>query len=699
MVRWLIYITMYCLTFLHSWAASARIDSIPTQVGIPENILLLLNLEDPGIEPEDEHFMAEAIETLNYLRYNPINLNSANEKQLNKLFFLNAMQINNLLDHIRNHGKLISIYELQVIEGFDTDIIKMMLPFIKVEEEFLPGRFKKENIFKHGKSQYTLNFQHLFEEKKGFSTQSEQAQQDVPAFAGSPLRVISRYRFTLQQDLSLGITAEKDPGEEFFRGSQKRGFDFYSAHFYLANVGIIKTFAAGDYNLQFGQGLALWSGFSSFKGADAISVKKNPLGIRPYFSLDENNFLRGAALKLGDRNLGTTFFYSSKLLDATVIEFDSLSGKSVSFSGFQNTGLHRSRRELENRKQVREVIYGANVSLKTKRLSLGLTACKLQLDAEYKKAQRVYSQFDFAGQSNYNLSIDYGYLKSNYHFFGEFARSQNGGYGMINGFMLSLNQRLSVAAFQRKLSPDYHSLKGASAIENSRIANEQGIYLGIFMSLAPKWKLTAYADHFSFPWMKYRTYMPTSGYDYLIHLQYRPSSTTDFVFRLRLKNKPLNASSDNAIPFAENTIRTNYRLHLSYNVSPDVAFRNRLEISEYQTLHKKQTGYLVYHDIIYRPGMKAVDFCLRYALFHCNDYEARIYTFENDLLQGFSFPSFFGKGSRFYTIIRYRINLNIETGLRLSRSFYTNRFILGSGLDEINANTLTEMHMQLRIRF
>ena len=55
--------------------------------------------------------------------------------------------------------------------------------------------------------------------------------------------------------MSIGFTMEKDAGEEFFKGKQSTGFDFYSAHCYIRNLGILKSLAIGDYHVSFGQGL------------------------------------------------------------------------------------------------------------------------------------------------------------------------------------------------------------------------------------------------------------------------------------------------------------------------------------------------------------------------------------------------------------------------------------------------------------
>ena len=95
---------------------------------------------------------------------------------------------------------------------------------------------------------------------------------------------------------------EKDPGEEFFTGSKKQGFDFYSGHFFMKNFGVLKALAVGDYQAQFGQGLTFWSGLAFGKSADAIGIKRNAVGLRPYTSVDENRFLRGVATTVGFKN-------------------------------------------------------------------------------------------------------------------------------------------------------------------------------------------------------------------------------------------------------------------------------------------------------------------------------------------------------------------------------------------------------------
>src|SRR5690606_6142067 len=108
-----------------------------------------------------------------------------------------------------------------------------------------------------GKYQVFLRFTQIVEEQRGYNIEDTTRSR----YLGSPQRYYVRYRYNYGTKFSYGFTAEKDPGEEFFRSSQKQGFDFYSAHVFVRDVSVFKAIAIGDYNVRLGQGLAMWTGF------------------------------------------------------------------------------------------------------------------------------------------------------------------------------------------------------------------------------------------------------------------------------------------------------------------------------------------------------------------------------------------------------------------------------------------------------
>ncbi|MCE9538920.1 MAG: helix-hairpin-helix domain-containing protein, partial [Bacteroidetes bacterium] len=374
------------------------------------------------------------LEGLIYYKEHPINLNNTNKEELQQLTFLNDIQINYLLRHIDKNGKLITIYELQSINGFDMQTIKKILPYVRVTDNFTSAHFGIEEMFRNGQNVVQIRFAQTLEKQTGFSTIDSAALYKSPnsRYIGSPQRLYARYRFTYGTNVSWGITAEKDQGELLFKNKQKfkydwyekslngnqgNGFDFYSAHLFLKNIRFVKALAIGDYQATFGQGLTCWSGLAFGKSADIMSGKKSAAGIRPYTSVDENRFLRGTAATVGFKKFEATAFYSRKKIDANVS--DTLeSGEIAAISSLQETGYHSSSSELADKHTITQTIYGGNLAYKGRRLSMGVTAVNYNLDKKFNRALTYYNQFEFSSTQNFNIGFDYNYIFRNFNFFG-----------------------------------------------------------------------------------------------------------------------------------------------------------------------------------------------------------------------------------------------------------------------------------------
>ena len=649
----------------------------------------------------DEADYASLAESLEWLYAHPINLNNANSRELQQLFMLNTIQVNNLLLHIRRHGPLVSIYELQTIDGFDMHTIRQILPFVTIADSHPRRHFNLDNMLRDGDHVLFVRYQQLLEEQRGFSPVDPAELEENPnaRYLGSPYRLYSRYRFTYYQNVSVGITAEKDPGEEFFRGSQPRGFDFYSGHLHLRDFGRLRALSLGDYLVQFGQGLTLWSGMGFGKGAEAIGIIKNGMGLRQYTSVDENNFMRGTAATIGVGPFDITAFYSRKSRDANVIEEACPETGWPVISSLQQSGLHRTPRELEGKNAVNEKILGGNIHFQGRNFHAGITAFRLNLEADLQRNLSFYNQFDFNTSQHQRIGIHYGYLMRNMNLFGEVAMADNGKIALLNGVMISMHRRISLALLHRRYDMDYHGHMAGAFGENTRASNEQGLYVGTSIRLTPTLRIQAFADHFRFPWMKFRTYMPSAGSDYLVNLQYRPTRQIECMARFRRKNKPLNARDTDLIRTLEDVTRTQYRLHIAYPVTPVLSFRNRLEVIRHNHGKISQKGFMLYHDILYRNLGSPFAITFRYCLFDTDGFDARIYAYEHDVLYAFSFPFMADKGLRSYLLVRYRATRQLDLYARLARTVYTNRTYSGSGLDRVEGTTRTEIKAQVRWRF
>lgn len=663
---------------------------------------LLMQLESLlEMESEDEQAShADLLESLEWLIAHPINLNRASADELRQLIMLTEIQIFNLLRHIQTHGRLISLHELQTIDGFDQQSISSILPFVTIADSHPRRHFSFENLARDGEHVLFIRYQQLLNEQKGFSGIAPEEYMENPnsRYLGSPYRLYSRYRFTWYRNISFGITAEKDPGEEFFKGSQPYGFDFYSAHLHLQDFGRLKALSVGDFQAQFGQGLCFWSGMGFGKSSEAIGVKKNALGLRQYTSVDENNFLRGVGATVLFGQMEVTAFFSSKKRDANILETDS-AGNVLIISSLQQTGLHRTPRELAGKNAVRETIAGANIKLNRQHMSVGLTAYGMQLDALYQRRLSFYNQFEFSNNEHWGMGLDYNYVARNFNVFGEVGMDSNARLAFLNGIMISLDRRISFALVHRHYDKAHQAPFATAFGEGSRLANEKGLYTAIELRPFPRFRIYAYADHFAFPWMRFRTYMPSQGHDYLLHLEYKPTRHIEIHGRFRTKRKPLNTRDNVMIRHLDYVERTQYRLHIAYPISPRLSMRNRLELIKHIHGNEKQKGFMLYQDVLFRSLDSPFAVTFRYALFDTGGFDSRIYAYEHDVLYAFSFPFYSDKGSRVYLLIRYRVHRQIDLYVRLAQTSFTNRNSSGSGLDEVAGNTRREIKAQLRFRF
>lgn len=663
----------------------------------------------------------------------PIDLNSATAQDLSSLMLLNDVQISSLLQHIRRNGKLQSIYELQAINGWDVNTINLVRPFVNVRENALGSTASLKEMLKQGGHEVTVRSTMNIEERKGYMDRDNLFGKDyydpdgepLPDFTndivrdslrtnskvylGSPYRIYTRYRFRYRQNVSFGFTAEKDEGEQFFKGSQPDGYDFYSGHLFVRNIGRLKALAIGDYSAQFGQGLTFWNGLAfASKSSFSLNVKRNGVGLAPYTSVNENLYMRGAAatFALAERWEATGFF-STKRIDGNITSIgsgtDSLGTniEDLAFSSFQEDGFHRTTNEMEKRSSIGEKIIGGHLRYRTSTFSMGATAAHVAFDATLQRNTSPYNQFDFQGKENTTMGTDWNLLYRNLTWFGEVARSANGGMAMNTGVLIALDKRVSLSLLYRDYGRDYHGLYSVAFAEGTNPWNERGVFTGIEIRPNRKWQMNAYVDRFSFPWLRYLTDAPSSGFDWLAQVNWRPSKKVEVYARARHQDKAKNTAEDvDGIDPLVRAEQTNYRVNVSCKVSNSVSLRTRVETVDYQRGSAPlQHGFLLYQDIVHRPLKSPVELTARFALFETGSYDARIYAYENDLIGVFSIPAYYGRGVRWYGMARMTPLRRVDVWVRYGAWIYRDVDRISSGLQEVAGNVRSELKFQVRWTF
>jgi hypothetical protein len=639
-------------------------------------------------------------ENLLYYYEHPINLNNTNYEELSLLGLLTDIQIKQLLDHIAKYGKLLTIYELQTIPSFDLETIRLILPFVKVSGSVDKMHVSFKEMMQNGNHQLFIRASQILEEKKGFSPADDSTLNANPnaRYLGSPLKLYTRYKFNYGTNISVGFTTEKDAGESF-----NKGFDFYSAHAFFRGEDFIRQVAVGDYQVEIGQGLTFWTSRAFRKNANIMLIKRSGQILRPYTSVDENKFLRGAAVTLAPtEKITVTAFGSSNKIDGNANTSDTLNTDEDIFTSFQTSGLHRTYNELADKDALTDNIMGGYVRYNQRQfVNIGVSGVYRSLSGPIMSNKNLYAQNRFSGNQNFVTGLDYNIVKNNWNAFGEFSRSQSGGIAFTSGVLSALSQNFSLAALYRNIQPDFQQIYSNAITESSTTENEKGLYLGFQASLPKKFYVSAYFDQFTFPWLKYQVNAPSNGHQLLAQLNYTPSRKLDIYFRVRGRKRQKNTKQDNVyIDYLTDEYQTNYRWNLDYKVSESVRLKTRIEYVVYQLMPQNpETGYLLYQDVIYKALSSPVQITYRFGLFDTDSYNARIYAFENDVLYAFSIPAYYYKGTRQYLLLRYTLKKGIDIWLRYAVTTYTNVSVIGSGLEEITGNTKSEIKAQLRIKF
>jgi Helix-hairpin-helix motif len=689
-MRKLMLIFLSSFLCLHTYAQEPEKEKTPAQPSTNvEQQLENITSGDEDAETEDDTFLQQMAS----YQKNPLNLNYADEESLRSLRVLSPMQIKSLISYREILGLLVNFYELQAIPAWDLATIQKIRPYISIGKNADLFSSIGERL-KGGDHSILLRATQTLEKSKGYLIDPNAGKSFYP---GSQQRLFFRYRYQYKNLLQYGIVAEKDQGEQFFKGSQKQGFDFYSAHLFVRNVGIIKSLALGDFTVNLGQGLTQWMSLAFKKGPDVISTKREAEVLRPYNSAGEIFFHRGAGITVAKNNFSATVFGSYKKVDANFSAGDTTQTQDDYVTSLQTSGFHRTASEVADKGIQRQLAFGGNIGYKKNDFHVGINAIQYDLKYPLQKSIEPYNLYALAGSSFGNYSADYSYTYKNLHLFGEAAISNKKYPAFINGLLISVANNVDMSFVYRNISKGYQSLYTNAFTESSTPNNEKGFFSGISIRPTNTWRIDAYADFYSFPWLKYRVNAPMTGSDYLVQLTYKPNKVFEMYARYKAESKSINYNPKNLTlsPVLPQP-KQNWRMQFSYKINPTITFRSRTDIVWFdKKAAAKENGFLLYADVLYKPMLSRFSGNVRLQYFETDGYNSRLYAYENDVLYSFSIPVFYDKGYRYYVNVNYDVNKKLSVWARVAQYLYPNKSLIGSGLDEIKGNHKTEVKLQM----
>ena len=667
---------------------------LQAQPGIDEAIDLQ-HLTDAVLPvPDDEINLEDVYENMVQVLSSPHDLNTVTAGELRSLGILSELQLENFLDYRRKQGELVDIHEMQVIDGFDDLTIFRLLPYVKVIDP--SSRVNKSllrRMFSQGNSYLIARYERTIETRQGFKPILGK----TSAYKGSPDKLYIRLRSTIPGDFSWGITSEKDAGEKvsFKLRDHQLGLDFTSFHLQLRNKGRIKNIIAGDFQPQFGQGLILGGAFGLGKGGESVAtISKSSTGFHPYTSVQESGYRRGLAVSFSAaRHVMLSVFYSRAGRDASTEGDDSV----TTVSSFQSTGYHRTEAELLARKKVLEQNAGFVVQVDKRQLSAGAIVDMTHFSNPVLRTRNLYNQFAFSGSKNLVTGFFLNYRFHNLSFFNETARSFPGGYGTLTGLLISAQRNLEVALVYRNYTPNFYSFTSNAFSENTQLQNERGVYWG----WSYKWNrhliFSGYVDLFEFPWLSFRRYSPSSGFEWMLRAHYQPSRKTSLRLTYREESKARNTTGITSIYSVEPIIRRNVSFHFDFAPTGSIRMKSRVQYNEQDSPPTTMEGWAFVQDISVSIGR--FQLTGRHALFDTDHYDNRHYIYESDAWSAYSLPVYSGVGVRNYALIEFNVTKQLTLWVRYARTLISKGGEIGSGGETIEGKTKNDVKFQARLKF
>ncbi|SMO65465.1 ComEA family DNA-binding protein [Fodinibius sediminis] len=637
-----------------------------------------------------ENKSEQLIQFLQGLAADPVNINRADLQALRQVPGVNLKIARAIIRYRSRVKPFEGLDELKKITGIGKVTFEKMSPYVTTGEGMALSKllYSDYRYWTHnGQLQVFSRYQQDLQQGRGYTTAPREG-----GYVGSPVKYFQRIGYR-SDHLSVNLTQEKDAGENL---SSPLRFDHQSWHLALEGNGRLQMLALGDYSLSFGQGLVLWNGGSFGKGSSIGTVNRNGRGIKPYTSAQETNYYRGAAVTYGGQ-FQLTGFYSSRLR----------SGRSVSQDTTRlpdESGYHRTLNEYERKGNISQTVLGGRAQVEFPVGIIGATGYRTTFDRYVAASDQDYALYNFRGRSSLTAGVDYTLVVGPAVVFGEGAGSSNGGWGLITGLESSIGKKTGIMLAYRNYRKEFQSLLGDGFGEASGPPkNEEGMYMGLEHEAGDRLTLSVYMDQFRFPHARFGTYQATKGYDWLGKIEMDIMPGLEAYLQVKSETKEDEYEWEDETGRLHRMLgearRSSIRGQIAYWINEYVRMRTRGEwIQSRDPSGSKETGYLMYQDLrlLVASGL-TLD--ARLTFFDTESYRSRVYQFENDLLYVFATEPLFNQGQRMYLLVNYEPISLIEIWAKIGHTKYEDQQVIGSGLNEIQGDSKTEISFQIRFKF
>ncbi|MCI1786333.1 MAG: helix-hairpin-helix domain-containing protein [Bacteroidales bacterium] len=218
-----------------------------------------------------------------YIRH-PLEINTASVNRLIESGLFSGYQAASIVNYIKCSGDVLSVKELAAVDGFGAEKSLALMPFISFKSYSMPGSRPDtaRRIDNSVTSRYSL--------RRIGSSSSYEGKYSLKADCLSA----GKFEFSAGGGSSYG-----DPGVI------PSSYTFSAAVYGRSHI---DKFVMGDFNARFGQGIALWSGFSLSSLYEPGNFYRKASGISPVHSFSGTGSFRGVASDYSFGNFSISSF-------------------------------------------------------------------------------------------------------------------------------------------------------------------------------------------------------------------------------------------------------------------------------------------------------------------------------------------------------------------------------------------------------
>jgi hypothetical protein len=610
-----------------------------------------------------------------------LNINNATFVDLLATGLLRNEEALDIIKHRTANGKYISIYELQMITSISIDTL-MLLSKILYVPTF--DTFNKQSFLKQGVHYSLVQWERKTQSSKGYQLNTK----GMRPYEGDDYRLLYRFRSSISNLYYFGISLEKDAGEKLIwdPASKRYFFDFASAYLTVLPKKIVDQFTVGDFNYRNGHGLIFGGNF--FQSKNPVywqSTWQIGNGFRPHTSSSEYGYYRGAGIQIKKTNWSLSSFVSNVSSDGTIQADQSISSVNTS-------GLHRTALEIERRQNMHVFQAGSSLSFcsNANDILMSLEYLHTALDYPLNSTLNYYNSKEFRGRSHDVIGVDLQKHYSSGVVFLETAFSSHQGKALYCGMLHNLSKHTIWNMQAWSANATFKSFQGNIPSRSSNFSDETGMYQALSTQVFKKLNLAIGISVYIHPHARYLKKGPTNGSEFTSRLTYQLKKKTVAFIQFRKIQEEATNVSQKIIPQNRYYLMGDFlqREDLNWELHSRVQFG----IFDFEQTEK---SYCLTQSVGYKHYKLKIK--AQVSVFNSPSWDSRLYSYETDVPMAFSIPALSGEGVRISSVLTVKPIPKTELSMKLSHTLYNDVKTMGSGNDEVQGNTQTELKLQARL--